>query len=553
MQSPKVSKPKKSTWQRLLNINIYELRQDVDHVEVVDHVHEEGALTGRYIFMVIMSCAIAILGLLLSSPAVVIGAMLISPLMGPIMLLGFSLSILDFSALKKAFKSIVIGLLAAVLISYVITVASPLSEATPEILARTRPNFFDLLVAIFSGLAGGYAVITRKGEAIVGVAIATALMPPLAVTGYGLAVGSMQIAGGSFFLFMTNLLAIAISVTILSRLYGFGKTHCRRRNAGQGLLIIAVFTALSIPLGISLRDIAYETQVTNSIKGEILTPFADVPSRLSDLTVTFPSRTDLNVEATVLTRERVAGAQNALQSRLSEKMGRNVTVSLGQVLINQDIDLEQAKFLELANTSLAAPLRAEISRIETLSQTRRSEAELRNAVAFKLAGADINGQTQSASFFAARQAGFSAASYQAIEAGLSKNFSNWDIKVVPPVSDLPLINFANGVDDISPEMTNAFETIAWALKRWDISRIEAVGYASTSGAVENFDNRSLAFRRASNAAAYFTRLGFEAEPIGEYRVFRQTQQEKVFGYQRFQSVLIRPHAESADAGSAALR
>lgn len=546
MQSLKASKPKKPNWQRLLHINIYELRQDIDHVEVVDHVHEEGGFTGRYIFMVSMSCAIAILGLLLSSPAVVIGAMLISPLMGPIMLLGFSLSILDFDALKKAFKSIVVGLVSAVLISYLITAASPLSEATPEILARTRPNFFDLLVAIFSGLAGGYAVITRKDEAIVGVAIATALMPPLAVTGYGLAVGSMRIAGGSFFLFMTNLLAIAISVTILSRLYGFGKTHCARRNAGQGLFIIAVFTALSIPLVISLRDIAYETQVTSSIRSEILTPFADVPSRLSDLTVTFPSRTELNVEATVLTRRRVAGAQSALQSQLSEKMGRNVTLSLGQVLINQDTDLEKAKFLELANSSLGAPLREEISRIETLSEMRRGEAELRNAVAFKLAGADIDSETMTANFFAARQAGFSAASYEAIEAGLLENFSNWDIRVVPPVLDLPLINFANGEDGITPEMTPVLETNAWALKRWDISQIDVVGYASTSGAVENFDNSSLAFRRASSIAEHFSAQGFIAQPIGEYRAFGQTELEKTLGYQRFQSVLIRPSTKTVE-------
>ncbi len=546
MTSSPAPKPKKAKWQRLLKINIHELRQDVDHEEVVDHVHEEGGLTGRYIFMVVMSCAIAILGLLLSSPAVVIGAMLISPLMGPIMLLGFSLSILDFGALKKAFKSIVIGLTAAVLISFLITVASPLSEATPEILARTRPNFFDLLVAIFSGLAGGYAVITRKGEAIVGVAIATALMPPLAVTGYGLAVGSMQIAGGSFFLFMTNLLAIAISVTVLSRLYGFGRTHCRRRNAGQGLLIIAIFTALSIPLVISLRDIAYETQVTNSIKSEILTPFADVPSRLSDLAVTFPSRTELNVEATVLTRRRVAGAESALQSQLSERLGRKVEVSLGQVLINQDVDLEKAKFLELANTSLAAPLREEMSRIKTMSEMRRTEEELRKAVPFKTAGTDIDNEAQSAVFFAARQAGFSAATYQAIEDGLSDNFSNWTIKVIPPLSDLPLINFANGEDDITADMTPLLETSVWALKRWDISQIEVVGYASTSGAVENFDNRSLAYRRAENAANYFKQRGIDAQPIGEYRAFQQTELEKTLGYQRFQSVLIRPNAQTQE-------
>lgn len=546
MPSPSATKAKKPTWQRILNVTLHQLRKEVDHTEVVEHVHEEGGLTGRYIFMVVMSCAIAILGLLLSSPAVVIGAMLISPLMGPIMLLGFSLSILDMGALKKAFKSIAIGLVAAVFISFLITVASPLSAVTPEILARTRPNFFDLLVAIFSGLAGGYAVITRKGETIVGVAIATALMPPLAVTGYGLAVGSMQVAGGAFFLFMTNLLAIALSVTILSRLFGFGITHCRRRNAGQTLLVLSVFTALSIPLGIALRDIAYETQVTNTIKAEVLTPFSGVPSRLSDFTVTFPSRGELLVEATVLTRERVGSAESTLQRQLSEKIRRNIVVTLNQVLIDQDTALEQAKFLELANLSLAAPLRAKMAQLETLSDIRRTELELRNAVTFNVSGADIDGQNRTARFFAARQPGFKIETYQAMEARLLSNFSNWEIEVVPPILDLPLINFAKGEDVINADMMPLLQSQEWALQRWDVSQLEVVGYASTTGALENFDNQSLAFRRANRVAEHFRTLGFDAQPIGEYRAFRQSEIEKALGYQRFQSVRIRPMAKPAE-------
>ena len=541
---------KKPFWRRAISLTFKRLARRVDHEEVVDHVTEEGELTGRYIFMVITSCAIAILGLLLSSPAVVIGAMLISPLMGPIMLMGFSLSVLDIDALKKAAVSMVIGVVAAIAMAFLITVMSPITEATPEILARTRPNFFDLMVAVFSGLAGGYAVITRKGETIVGVAIATALMPPLAVTGYGLAVGSMAVDGGSFFLFMTNLLAIALSVTVLSRIYGFGSEHSPRHTLGQTLLVIIVFVGLSVPLGLALRNIAYETTVTNTIKTEILTPFKGGPHRLGEILVSFPKDNSIQVNATVLTYERVAGAKALLETALSEQFGQVVIVELDQVLINRDVGIEQAAFLELANTSLGAPLRAEmraeLSKLESLSEIRRTEAELRNAAPFKLAGADIDGEARTATFFAAREKAFSVAAYKAMEAGLATNFENWTITVVPPIMDLPLIVFEQGEDAVTPDMMPDLGLAAWALEHWGVLEVEVVGYASSSGALQNFDNQALAFRRADAIAEVLRGRGFAAEAVGEYRAFRQTAEERRLGYQRFQTVLIRPQATASE-------
>jgi uncharacterized hydrophobic protein (TIGR00271 family) len=204
---------------------------DINHQDVAEYVRNEGIISSRYGFMVSMSCAIAILGLLLSSPAVVIGAMLISPLMSPIMSLGFSLSVLDFKQMKKSLEALVCGIIVALTISWLIVMFSPITDATPEILTRTQPNLFDLLVAIFSGLAGGYAVIKRKGETIVGVAIATALMPPLAVVGFGLATSNMSIAKGAFMLFMTNLFAISLSVTLMTKFYGFGGEHSPKHTA----------------------------------------------------------------------------------------------------------------------------------------------------------------------------------------------------------------------------------------------------------------------------------------------------------------------------------
>jgi Predicted membrane protein len=159
----------------------------VDQAEVIERRREDCALSERYLFMTAMSAGIAVLGLLLSSPAVVIGAMLLSPLMGPIMGLGFALAIGDWGWLKQSGRSLAVGSILAVLLCAALVFPSPIQTITSEIAARTRPNLFDLFVALFSALAGAYAMIRGHEGTIVGVAIATALMPPLAVVGFGLA------------------------------------------------------------------------------------------------------------------------------------------------------------------------------------------------------------------------------------------------------------------------------------------------------------------------------------------------------------------------------
>tara|TARA_R110002020_G_scaffold406378_2_gene616392 strand:+ start:40107 stop:41738 length:1632 start_codon:yes stop_codon:yes gene_type:complete len=528
------------TWRRQARVFFKRLGRKIDHEAVVEHAREEGQISGRYAFMAVMSCAIATLGLLLSSPAVIIGAMLISPLMGPIMLMGFSLSILDLAALRRAIFTMALGVLAAVTISFLIVRLSPLTEITPEIIARTRPNFFDLLVAIFSGLAGGYAVIQRKGETIVGVAIATALMPPLAVTGYGLAVGSMAVAGGSFFLFMTNLLAIALSVTVLSRLYGFGANHGSRSTLFQSAMVLVVFAALSLPLGIALRDIAYEATAINTVKDALLDPFDDNEARISDVSVQFPKREDIRVDATILTRTRVPDAASQLTADLTKRLGRPVDINLGQVLINEDKTLEAEAFLRMADTSIAAPLRAEISRLQTFGELRQTETELRAAIPFELSAADINADAKTATLVAAPHDGLSISAYRTMEAGLQTNFPEWKIRLVPPVSELPLINFDNGEAILSPAGEAVLGESIWALQNWSVTNVETVGYASTAGELRRFDNQTLAYRRAAVVADRLTQAGITATPIGEYRAYRQAADEKQLGYQRFQTVLIRP-------------
>ncbi|WP_439619435.1 TIGR00341 family protein [Hyphomonas sp.] len=504
-------------WRRYLALGLKQLSRRIDHKEVVQHVREEGALSGRYIFMIITSCAIATLGLLLSSPAVIIGAMLISPLMGPIMQMGFSLPILELASLRRSVVTLFWGTVVAVAVAFLIVHLSPLKAATPEILARIRPNFLDLLVAIFSGLAGGYAVIHRKGETIVGVAIATALMPPLAVTGYGLAVGSLTAAGGAFLLFMTNLLAIALTVTVLARIYGFGSEHSPRHTLWQSGLIFLVFAALSVPLGFALRDIAFETNVRNTVRASLLDPFDGTQARLSDIAFTFGSGRDVGVSATVLTRKLNPQADAVLTASVSERIGRPVVISLDQVLIDDDGSSQAAEILQIAESTLAAPLRAELSALKATNRLRQTETDLRRSVPLTLTAADINAETRQALFLAAPDDAYGLSAYRRMEASLAGTFPDWEVRIMPPVAGLPAIPFETGLDTLSDAAAEQVDTAAWALERWNVGKVEVIGYSPTAAATLRIDPDALYVRRSETVARRLRDGGLEAISATEYR------------------------------------
>lgn len=312
------------------------LAHDVDPAAVIANVTDGGGLTARYAFMAVMSCGIAILGLLQSSAAVVIGAMLISPLMGPIVQLGFSLCVVDFRMMGRALLALLAGMLLALATAMCIVWLSPLREATSEILARTQPTLFDLLVAVFSGLAGGYAVITRKGEAIVGVAIATALMPPMAVVAFGLATGDLRIAGGAFFLFMTNLLAIALSVTLIAKWYGFGMDNSPRHTAWQAAVIASTFVLLALPLGLALRDIGAQTWTANQVRAVVQKYLQARQGSIERLTVERRGKDGYQVDLVAMVPAYVGNAQEALRARLAARLPGTPAVRVRQTLEAND-------------------------------------------------------------------------------------------------------------------------------------------------------------------------------------------------------------------------
>jgi uncharacterized hydrophobic protein (TIGR00271 family) len=206
--------------------------------------------------MVAASTAIASFGLIMDSTAVVIGAMLVAPLMTPI--LGLSLALVRGNAplLGRAIQAVAVGTILSVALSAGFGFLMPALEATPEMLARTRPNLLDLLVAVFAGFAGAYALVDEKlSPALPGVAIATAIVPPLANSGLCLALGSFYGAAGSFLLFLTNFLSILLVAALLFIARGMvrepesmtKKTVVRRFGwATIGFLIIAAFLTKSL-------------------------------------------------------------------------------------------------------------------------------------------------------------------------------------------------------------------------------------------------------------------------------------------------------------------
>ena len=177
---------------------------------------------GTNLWILIFAIIVASVGLNMNSTAVIIGAMLISPLMGPINGMGYSIATYDFDLFRKSIKNFLFAIIASLVASTTYFALSPISTAHSELLARTSPTIYDVLIALFGGLAGIVAISTKqKGNVIPGVAIATALMPPLCTAGYGLATGQYDFFFGAFYLFTINTIFIAIASVWISQLLKF--------------------------------------------------------------------------------------------------------------------------------------------------------------------------------------------------------------------------------------------------------------------------------------------------------------------------------------------
>ncbi len=235
---------------KLFLSELLDIRTDTDKDQTIEDVKNDIPFKGHTAWILIFSVFVASIGLNVSSTAVVIGAMLISPLMGPIVGIGLSIAINDIDTLKRSLINLGVMVALSVITATLYFLISPLSELTPELESRTTPTILDVFVAIFGGLALIVAK-SKKGtmpNAIAGVAIATALMPPLCTVGYGISVGKPDFFLGALYLFCINAIFIALSTFIVSKLLGFPMLRyansAKRKRTAQFASFVAILAMI---------------------------------------------------------------------------------------------------------------------------------------------------------------------------------------------------------------------------------------------------------------------------------------------------------------------
>jgi uncharacterized hydrophobic protein (TIGR00271 family) len=260
---------------------LLDFRDDTDREATIIAIKNDIPFKGATAWILIFAIFVASIGLNVSSTAVVIGAMLISPLMGPILGVGMSLAINDIDTLKRSLINLLVMVCLSVFTAFLYFKLSPLTELTPELEARTQPNILDVFVAIFGGLALIVAK-TKRGtiaSVIFGVAIATALMPPLCTAGYGLAVGNMKFFFGATYLFTINTIFIALSTFVVLKVLRFPMIKYansqRRRMISRLATLVAII--VMIPASFTFWKVYNETKFKVEFKR-----FLDVEVKSND-------------------------------------------------------------------------------------------------------------------------------------------------------------------------------------------------------------------------------------------------------------------------------
>jgi len=499
----------------------------IERQEAEKYVLSIGVLTPAYVFLVVASCTIATLGLLLNSVAVIIGAMLIAPLMGPIILLGFSVARTDIVHGILAAKSLLVGVLVALASSYAIVKLSPFIAPTPEIMARTQPNLFDLLVAVMSGLAGGYAVVRREVGTVAGVAIATALMPPLATAGYGLATSNQVIFDGAFFLFLTNMIAISFSASGMAIWYGFGNLRAPREllwKTFAGLLAMAV---LSVPLIRALDETVSRTLTNKQVESILREEGTEKSWQLGQISTRNDNADAMEVAALIFVPEIDQDAPQRLSQNMSKQLGKHVHLDLDQVLIGERRPIAAA--MPIPPQSVPAEL----------SDAEAAQRYLKRFFGLPATAVEIAAASNLLIIQVGPSYMGSLAELMAAEKLLAGNLPKWKIALIPAQAILPEIRFAKGEAELDKDALDRLAEIAWALERWKIQDVRIEGSAARD---EVRKGKKLALKRADALAEVLKISGINCEVTARTPSGSQTAEEKEngLGKSRIATVSVLP-------------
>ncbi len=313
----------------------------INHEGVIKDVFMEVEVTTGYFFILSLANLIALTGLIVGSAPVIIGAMLISPMMGPILSTGFAFATGNKTIWRRALKKISLSVALTIAVAALASYLSPLQDITTEIAARTRPNLYDLLIAIFAGLAGAMAICTKKNYLTIvpGVAIATAVIPPLSVAGFGIGTGNPGVMAGGFFLFFTNFVAIVIATCVVLFFFGFSPAsdsgldeHSIRKRV---IFLAGVLCLISIPLIYTLRLSVLELGLKKKISIALKNRF-DQPglSRLSTFSHGEASDKRIVIDAIINTTRYLSEKEISLaEQEIVKTLRRPVVFHLEQVKV----------------------------------------------------------------------------------------------------------------------------------------------------------------------------------------------------------------------------
>ncbi|WP_149207818.1 DUF389 domain-containing protein [Flavobacterium johnsoniae] len=305
-----------------------------DRARTLEAVKKNITFKGANLWILACAIIVASVGLNVNSTAVIIGAMLISPLMGPIVGAGFALGIYDFSLLKKSLNNLLTATVVSLAVSTLYFYLSPFKDVQSELLARTSPNIYDILIAFFGGVVGVIAVTrSEKGNPIPGVAIATALMPPLCTAGYGLATGQWKFFLGAFYLYSINCVFIGIATFLIIKYLNYpavkqiDETHQKRVK----YIIAFLITVMLLPSSYLAYSLYREQQFKKNAYLFIENEFSD-----KGYTIVY-KKTDFSpksrkLELAFLSRRFSQAEITALTKRLNQ----NKYLSGTRLIIRQD-------------------------------------------------------------------------------------------------------------------------------------------------------------------------------------------------------------------------
>ncbi len=349
----------------------FDLNEDkADQCEVVSNISRSVEFRGTNLWILIFAIVVASVGLNVNSTAVIIGAMLISPLMGPIMGIGLSLGINDFELLKRSLRNFFIATVISLIVSMLYFMASPLTIAQSEILARTTPTIWDVLIATFGGLAGIVAQSRRDRTTTVipGVAIATALMPPLCTAGYGLAAGKLTYFGGALYLFFINAVFIALAAFVVVRFLKYDKVgninNAKNKRVQRLMATIVLITV--IPSILMAYNLVQRSIFENSAQKFITEVFNFKSSQVVNKIVNYDRNNEERYIEVVMIGEPISGdAIEAAQNQLPNYSLAGTTLKVRQATNKEQVTNEILEDVLKSNKELLTERNNKIKELET--------------------------------------------------------------------------------------------------------------------------------------------------------------------------------------------